>query len=422
MKAVTLVLVGVLGMAGVARAQAVLVPKDETLAGASEKDVAELNPSLGVTGTVSLVSNSNVVGQVDGLSTLVGLGVVGGLDYVKNQHVLRTTLSISESVARTPVIDEFVKTNDVVALEGLYNYFLAEKLGAYARLKIETAAFAADDVRGDLTSWVEKPGMEGGPPIPLTQNGLRQRLADPFSPFTLSESVGGFAEPITKDRLTLSVRFGLGGRHTFADGVLLVDDDDATTEVELLRLANVHQLGVEAFAGAAGKFKDGKVSYKAGLSLLVPFANNDDYDRGAGELTRVGFEGALTFNLYSWLSVVYSLNVTRDPQLFPDGGELTQVQNNLLLTFQFALVEKKAAAQKMYEEEQKLADAEKRAADAEAARLAAEQRALALEQQLKDAEAQCAEKCATTPPSTGTTPVAPPPPPAPPSPTTPTTP
>src|SRR5262245_17034250 len=111
-------------LAGSAAAQTQLVPKDE-IAGAAKEDVAELNPFLGINATFAMISNSNVVGQVDGFSTLIGLGVIGGLDYVKERHVLRTTLSISESVARTPVIDEFVKTNDVVKLEGIYNYFFS---------------------------------------------------------------------------------------------------------------------------------------------------------------------------------------------------------------------------------------------------------------------------------------------------------
>jgi hypothetical protein len=376
---------------GLAHAQAEILPDEKTLAGADEKDVAELNPSLALTGTISLVNNANVVGQVDGLSALVGLGVTGGLDYVKDRHILRMTLSINESVARTPVIDEFVKTNDVVALEGLYNYFLTSTLGAFGRLKLETSAFAADDVRGVLTSWVEKPREAG----------------DPFSPFTISESAGGFAEPIHGDKLALTLRFGLGGRHTFASSVLLIDDDDATPEVELMRLSNVHQLGVEGFAGATGTLKEGKLTYKAGFSVLVPFVNNDDFDRSAGELARIALESSLTVNVFDWMSLVYSLNVTRDPQLFPDGEELTQVQNNLLLTFSFALVKKKEKEKEKEksDEEKALEAANQRAVAAESARDLAQAKVVELEQRLTDADADCAAKCAATPAATDTGPL-----------------
>jgi len=423
MKTLVFAVLVAVGAGGSALAQAQLVPTDDTLKGPTAEDVEGWNPSLGLTSTISLVSNSHVVGQVDGFSTMFGLGVVGGLDYAHQRHLVRTTLSISESFARTPVIDEFVKTNDVVSLEGLYNYFVTSKLGGYGRLKFETSAFRADDVRGVLTSWVEKPQNPGDPVIPLTQNSLRQRLADPFHPFTVNESVGGFAEPIHREILNLSVRAGIGGRHTLADTVRLIDDDSATPEVELLRLSNVHQLGIELFAGANGKLKDGKVDYRAGVSVLLPYVNNDKFDRSASALTRIGLESSIQFKVYDWMSIVYSLNITRDPQLFAKGDELTQVQNNLLLTFQFSLIKKKAGAKAPSEDEQALADARARADAAETARAAAEQRAIDLEQQLEAAKAECAARPCdpTLTPTTPTTgPTSPASPIAPTSPTSPT--
>jgi hypothetical protein len=363
------------------------VPKDETLKGAGEEDVEGWNPSLAGTATVNLVSNSSVVGQVDGFSTLFGLGVVGGADYVKAKHLFRGTLSISESFARTPVVDDFVKTNDVVQLDGLYNYFLKKKLGLYGRFTVKTSAFPAVDIRGVATTWVEKTDPA---PTTLTTAGFRQRLADPFSPFTVDESAGLFAEPVGKTRFTLAVRAGLGGRHTLADGVLLIDDDKATTDqVELLRLANVHQFGIEGFAGATGKLKGGKLTYRAGFAILLPVVNNDKFDRGVGGLARLGFESAVTFNVYEWMSLVYSLNVTRDPQLFPEGEELTQVQNNLLLTFKYAFVEKTKKKKEPTAAEKELADAKARAEAAEKARVEAEAKVKDLEQKLGACTGAC---------------------------------
>jgi hypothetical protein len=392
-----LVLAALAASATTARAQAQLLPADD-IAGAGEEDVEEWNPSLAATATVSLVSNSNVVGQVDGVSTLFGLGLVGGLDYVKERHVLRNTLSISESFARTPVIEEFVKTNDVIKLEGLYNYFITKHFGLFGRLAIDTALFPADDVRGVPTSWVLKPRNPGDVAMPLDQNSFRQRLAGSFAPFTISESAGVFVDPVDDERLRLSVRAGVGGRHTFASDVKVIDDDSATPEVELLRLDNVHQLGLEGFAGANGAFRDGKLTYKAGLSLLVPALNNDDGDRSVGDLTRIALESSLTFNVYDWMSLVYTLNVTRDPQLFPAGDEKTQVQTTLLLTFQYAFVERSKKAKEPTDEEKALAAEKQRADDAEAARAAAEQKVLELEQKVRDTEAACvARPCEPAP-------------------------
>ena len=148
--------------------------------------------------------------------------------------------------------------------------------------------------------------------MPLATNATSQRLASSFAPLTISESAGAFADPVRRDDVTLSVRLGVGGRSTFADGVYVNHDDMSTPAIELLRLSDVQQLGVEAFAGALGKLQNGKFNYKAGLAVLLPFVNNDAADRSATSLTRVAFEATLTYALSSWLSVVYSAAVTRD--------------------------------------------------------------------------------------------------------------
>lgn len=379
-----------------AAAQAQIVPKEDTLKGAGDEDVEGWNPTLTGSATLNLVSNSNVVGQVDGFSTLFGISVVGGADYVKAKHLFRGTLSVNESFARTPVVDELVKTNDAVKLEGLYNYFFAKKLGVYGRLSLQTSAFAAEDVRGVATTWVEKTD----PPTPLATDAFRLRLADPFQPFTINEAAGLFSEPYGKEKLSLAMRAGLGGRHTFAENVLVIDDDKATPAVELLRLADVHQLGLEVFAGVTGKLKAGKVTYRAGVSFLLPFVNNDKFDRTAPELTRVGLESAVTFTVFDWMSLVYSLNVTRDPQLFPEGNELTQVQNSLLLTFNYTFVERTKKPKEPTAAEKELAEAKLRAETAEKAKLEAETKLKELELQLGTCKAGCpAGAPAVTPPA-----------------------
>ena len=256
----------------------------------------------------------------------------------------------------------FIKSTDAVKLESVYNYFLQEHAGVYARLTLATSLFSSDDIRGTPTSWVDATGMT---PVALTTNGLDQHLADGLKPFTISESAGGFFDPIVKDAIHVSLRLGVGGRSTFADGVFVNHDDPATPTAELLELSTVHQLGVEAFAGVVGKVQKGTLNYKAGLAVLLPFVNNDAADRSATKLTRVAFEGTVTYAMASWISAVYALTVTRDPQLFPDHKDEVQVQNTFLLTFQLNLVKKKEAPKPKTEDQKKLEEAIKRADDAE---------------------------------------------------------
>jgi hypothetical protein len=365
----------VCALGGVASAQAKIVATDAPKA-AEDKDIQGWNPYMSLTSTFSLVDNSSVIGQVDGTTTLFGIGVLGGADYIHGKNLLQLNLSLNEGFTRTPVIDRFVKTTDQIKIEGLYNYFLDKYFGVYGRLAVETNAFQTKDVRGTPTSWVES---VNGTSMPLATNALSQKLAGPFAPFTVTESIGGFADPVRKDAINVSFRLGAGGRHTFADGVLVNHDDAATPEIELLELSTVHQLGVEGFAGAMGKVQKGKLDYKAGLAVLIPFVNNDNASRSAISLTRVALEANASYTMSSWLSVVYHLAVTRDPQLFPAGKDEIQVQNTLLLTFQFSLVKKKEKAKEPTKEEAELAEAKRRADEAEKRATDAEQKLLKLE-------------------------------------------
>ncbi|HUJ57518.1 MAG TPA: hypothetical protein VLX92_03470 [Kofleriaceae bacterium] len=397
----------VVGSAGAAFGQAQVVPSDADKA-AEKTDVEGWAPYLSLNSSFALASNSDVVGQVNGISTLFGLGVTGGADYVHGPHLLRTSLAINEGFARTPAVDRWVKTSDAVKLEGLYNHFETPNLGEFARLSLGTSLFVTNDVRGMPSTWVET--VPNGTPITLTSNGLEQRLSDAFKPFTISESVGGFADPIKKDKLALSVRLGVGGRHTFANGVLALDDDKTTPEIELVELQDVQQLGVEAFAGATGKLDDNKANYKAGLSVLLPLVDNDKYNRSSTELTRIAFEGQLTFNVYSWMGLVYNVSIIRDPELFPAGSDKVQVQNTLLLTFQLSLIKKPEKPKEPTKEELELKAAVDRAN-------AAEKRAEAAEKKLQllmpapptTVPSPPPTEPAPTPPPPGTTPTPAPP-------------
>src|SRR5262249_19814374 len=148
---------------------------------------------------------------------------------------------------------------------------------------------------------------------------------------------------------------------------------------------------------------------RAGLSILIPALNNDKYDRSVGKLTRTGFDGAITFNVFDWMSLVYSLSITHDAQLFPKRQELTQVQNSLLLTLKSTFVKKKEKAKPPTKEETDLKAANARAESAENARAAAENARAAAENARAAAEARaqdlqnkldaCNTRCAASPAS-----------------------
>ena len=370
--------------AGDVLAQTKIVPQGD-IEGATDKDVVGWNPSLSVNGSVNLVDNSNVVGQVEGTSALFGAGVSGGADYVRGPMMWRNQLSITEGFAKTPVVDDFVKTNDELALESMYNYFFVSKLGVFGRVKLTTTLFPARKVTADPATYTLLSAEPGGASRSVTSDDLE--VASAFDPVSLNYSAGAFAQPLGRDELTVDVRAGVGGRHTFASGVFVQNDDSATPDIELQELATVHQAGIEVFAGLTGKAQKDRLKYSAGVSLLYPVINNDDFDRSAGKLLRLALEATATVAIFDWMGVVYKGSIVRDPQLFPDGEELTQIQNSILLTFQYTLIDRKkglAELKKKAAEEQ----AKKAQEDAERRAKEAEDRAKQLELELEKAKAQ----------------------------------
>ncbi len=363
------------------------VPDDEIKQNEAEAASGEgrLDGTFGLSASVALASNQNVVGQPEGLSALIGLGIVGGLDYLKGDYEMRNTLTINEAFSRTPALEEFVKTNDVAELENLHNYFFNKWFGVFGRLNVtanvfQTNAFYAQEqdfvVIDENDEVVEE----------LVNGSNRVKLNDPIFPLTLNQSLGAFVEPIKSVPVSLSVRAGLGGRETIVDGgggnesrAFIVDDLDGTDTIEVRQLTNVYQGGGEVFLALHGATKDKRVSYRAGASLLYPLLNNDDQNRSATELTRIAADAQLIFGVYEWLNVVYSFRAVRDPLLI----EGVQLQNNLNLTFQYTFVERSTAKPTDPSEIEK---AKKRAAQAEERAAQAEERAAEMEARLKAME------------------------------------
>ena len=133
--------------------------------------------------TVNLVSNKSVVGQTDGMSTLLGIGLLGGLDYIHQRHVWSNTFQLSEAWARTPVLPEFVKSDDMVSIESLYNYFLLSWAGAFARADVTTAllrtwAITAEPVDYAITDRNGEP-LAISTPVSATTSASANAMATP---------------------------------------------------------------------------------------------------------------------------------------------------------------------------------------------------------------------------------------------------
>lgn len=342
----------------------------------AKKKEERLDATMSTAASVSLTQNEDVVGEIDGFSTLFSLGVTGGLEYYNGPHLWQNTLTVNESWARTPSLERFVKSNDQLDYESLYNYFLLDWFGPFARFNLETSVFDTTIVTAEPKNYVIT-NLDG---TTESRNGVTEvELSESLEPLTLNQSIGVFAEPIRNDTLTWKVRLGAGARETFAKGVLANKDDDATEAIELIVLDDVYQGGLEGFTGVEGKLGSGKFTYRAGASALIPFLNNDDQDRDALELARWGLHAGLEMAVVEWLGVNYKLNVLKDPQLL----DATQVQNNLLLTFKYTLIEADKAPEPTPTEKVKQMRKEAAEADAKAKQL--REKADVLEQKLDEA-------------------------------------
>ena len=325
----------------------------------SDDEVEGWNGKLALGANVNLSSNQDVVGETDGFTALLGLSTNGALEYNSGAHQWESNLLLNESFARTPSLGEFVKNTDTLALESLYQYYFLPWSGAFGEATFETSLFTTNNVTAEPRDYVV--ARTDGTEERFNQIGTFE-LAGPLDPTSVSESAGIFVKPVRKTPFTLVIRGGIGARETLAQGVRAVDDNPDTDVIEVTELRDVYQAGAEAFAGAQGEFPERDITYKIGGTGLLPLLNNDPQDRGAVELFRYGLTGQVNFNVFEWMSINYNARILRDPQLI----EKTQVQNNLLLTVKYSLIEaREPEGEKPPTTEEKLKMMQQRAEEAE---------------------------------------------------------
>jgi hypothetical protein len=284
----------------------------------------------------SLSQNSNVVGSTDGTSLAMGATVKSAFDWARGNHEWLNKFNVQEIFTYTSSLEEFVKTTDEIKLRSAYLYHISSIpwLGPFGELKLKTALFRGRDVRNkDVVYAIKK--LDGTiENLPLS-NTLR--LTDAFAPLTLEQMVGAFARPIEKDNISLEVRLGFSAKQTFADNQRALSDDADTDEIEVKETETIYQGGP-----ALGVFLDGnllskKLLYYAQFESMLPAINNkaDNDDRNAADLTNLAFEAGFSLKVVSWASLSYSFKAIREPQLV----DTWQLQNNLLVTFTYSLME-----------------------------------------------------------------------------------
>lgn len=304
-----------------------LLPKEEEVVKDAKPEGWDPALTLGV--SLALSTNSNFVGQPTGNSFTGGLNLLGRLDYLRGVVDWRNVLKINEVFTRTPIVDEFVKSIDQLSYESVIYYRISDLFGPFASFKLDTSILEGRDVRGAPVDYAVDNTV-------LAEDVTSFHLTDGFQPLQLKEAVGFFLRPISKKSVEVDIRGGFGASQTFADGANILADNAETADViELTSLKDVIQAGAVIEVQTRGELEEGRINYAARIEVMVPFVNDDPENRSAGDLTNFDIGGKLGFKLFEWASLDYELKILRLPQLV----DVWQIQNNLLLTFSYALVD-----------------------------------------------------------------------------------
>ncbi len=292
----------------------------------------ERKASLGA--NISLSSNDNVVGQVDGSSQTYGVNMEAGFQRITKRSEWRRDFSLVGATTRTPSVPKFIKSKDELNLSSIYFYSLESRpnVGPYVKASAKSPLFKGEDVRPDVVTYrfLEADGSM------RTALGDSVRLTDPLRPAHLTGSVGALYRPIQEPGLKVETRLGLAGMRISANGQYAVKEVNEAGEVVLEALSSVEQAGVEAVVTVEGRLQE-KSTYQLSLEALTPLINNAEEgdDRSAWELTNIIGSFKLTSPVTSWAALTYDYQLKLQPQLVRG----PQQSHMLLLSLNYSLFE-----------------------------------------------------------------------------------
>ena len=307
------------------------------------------NLNLGFNG--GFTQNSSVVGQADGSTWQIGGVVNGGADLYSGNHEWHNSLVVAHQQTQTPSIDGFIKTADNFELTTMWLYKLKSMpwLGPFARARLQTQLFQGAMVFGEDTD-VEFRDPRGTPIDTLNPNqtaeGLQVRtlagqerlvITQAFEPLTLRESIGAFARAVEEKTVKVTFTLGLGAQEVFVrgDGGFAVTDDADTPQIELTRMQDSVQIGVEVGMEASGTAGE-QVTWALNVNALQPFYEDIAVDTGLEGLEKLNVEtiGKVGVKLAKWVSLDYVLTARKLPLIVDEW----QIQNSVLLSTAFNLL------------------------------------------------------------------------------------
>ena len=315
-----------------------LVPDDLSLAADAKKGWF---PTLSFGAALQFGHSQSVAGQLDGSTFNVGPLLNAGIRYRGANVEWRNVLTFKYVISKTPLLEEWVKSQDQLYFESMVLYRLtsAQWFAPYALINLDTPVSPGGDFRPNDVDY----HIVGRGEADETVVGRKLDLTDAFAPLQLRQAVGAMMNPVAEEYAKLEFRVGVGARETFVQlgQVVTETKPDVGTDgrdlVEVKRLEDFQQVGGEAYAGIGGVVtfeslgKDRPLIYGASVDVMIPFYSSIDNGKTLVDLTNVLVEAKLAIKLFSWMSLDYSIRALRQPLVIED----FQIQNNLLLNFSY---------------------------------------------------------------------------------------
>lgn len=285
------------------------------------------NFKLGPSVTFSFTDNRNVVNQQDGYTLNLGLKFHVDIVMIRKPHEWRTAFRLAQTLSRTPIIDEFYLSEDILELESIYLFYLVEWFGFYGRAVLNTQVFPGYDYRSSAVTYFIT--HRDGTTQAIKNNRLR--LSDAFEPLTLKQGLGPFFRPLRKEKVNIEILLGMGFHETFLGGLRAVDDDSATPRIEVRILEDIYQIGGEGVARLWGELWDKKLSYSVWIETMAPFYTKPDIGLRGGDIVNVEAGTRWSVRFFEWMSLDYEFKVVRQAQIL----EKWQIYNNILFNLSY---------------------------------------------------------------------------------------
>ena len=293
-------------------------------------------PDLDLGFNFSFAQSDGVVGVPDGTTLSFGVQLSGGLLYSSGPHEWRTTLKITHTQTKTPTLKPFLKSADQALLETVYTFrFQNPKwLGQFVSAALDTALLDGFLVK-EANTRAEITELDGTKTsddiIAQTPFGLTKG----FAPLMLKQSLGVVLNPFTLKPFRMEVKAGGGAIEAFVqNSIRLEDNADTADVVEMKRLQDYIQAGLELKLEIAGVLFDKVLNYALKAGAMLPLYSSVTNNLTTLELLNFDVQFTVGLKLNKWLSINYKLGLVQAPLIQP----LLQVTNNLILSLSTSIL------------------------------------------------------------------------------------